>query len=67
MRKSLTRTQERKYLKEGGVRCPFCDSNNISGGTLDMGAGATYQDVTCDSCQRAWTDVYELTGIEVKL
>ena len=64
MRKGISKMQRDRYLKQGGVRCPFCNSEKISGGSMELEAGAAYQDIGCCDCKRIWQDVYTLDGIE---
>jgi DNA-directed RNA polymerase subunit M/transcription elongation factor TFIIS len=52
------------YTVSGGTACPHCNSANITGGQVNIAAGRAEQEVTCGSCHRAWTAVYELIGIE---
>jgi hypothetical protein len=52
-----------KYLKTKGVRCPYCDSSDIEGGSKDTQDDAVFQSITCGSCNREWTDEYTLTGV----
>jgi hypothetical protein len=51
------------YSKRSGT-CPCCASQNVEGGTLDIGSGEAWQAVTCNTCSATWTDVYKLTGYE---
>lgn len=49
-----------KYLKAKGVRCPYCGSEDLNAGGVEVDAGEALQDVRCLSCDESWTDVYEL-------
>jgi hypothetical protein len=68
----LARIQERgsnmkfkeEYLKTGGVICPFCKSQDIEGGAVEINEGTAQQDVACISCDGAWRDIYRLEAVE---
>lgn len=51
-----------EYVAYGGQRCPFCGSDNISGGSFDVYQGGLAQEVGCDVCGKEWFDSYELKG-----
>lgn len=55
---------EEEYVKLGGGKCPFCRSNQIDGGFVNIEAGDAYQDITCIECNRVWTDHYILVGYQ---
>jgi len=55
-----------KYLKSSGVKCPFCDSMDISAGHLEGDAGTAWTDVECRDCKREWRETYELVHYEEK-
>lgn len=56
--------EEKKYIEEGGTKCPHCDSDNLEGGYINIDDGSAWQAVTCQDCCSEWTDIYTLTGIE---
>jgi len=49
---------KKKYLASDGVRCPYCGSEDLTGGPVEIDAGIAMQDIVCDSCEKTWTDVY---------
>ena len=51
-----------RYVKKGGVECPFCGSNDIEGGEVAIDAGGATQEVSCLECGESWYDLYALTG-----
>jgi hypothetical protein len=55
---------EAEYSGVGGNCCPFCRSENITGGSVEINNGGAYQTVGCDDCDKEWTDTYALTGYE---
>jgi hypothetical protein len=55
-----------RYIKNGGVSCPVCKSNNIEGEPISvMQGGVAEQDCHCTTCGAAWCDIYTLTDIEM--
>jgi transposase-like protein len=58
----------KKYVKNGGNFCPFCNSDNISAdlplNTDYIEGGIIKQDLNCWDCGKTWNDVYKLTSIE---
>ena len=61
--KALTASRKRSYLRHGST-CPYCGSDAITGGSVDIeGAGAS-QEVSCQECGRSWRDVYRLVNVE---
>jgi transposase-like protein len=63
----LTREQKRAYLKADGVRCPYCRSDEIEGGHVDIDAGGASQRISCHACGRSWYDGYKLVSVEEEL
>lgn len=61
----LTLEQIEKYIDDGGVRCPYCGSENITGSYPETDVGESWQDVECDDCGKEWTDLYRLVGVDV--
>ena len=53
----------KKYLKDDGSYCPFCDSDNISGGYGEFDASSAFRNVVCMDCKREWTEEFGLTGV----
>jgi len=52
-----------EYVDQAGVRCPYCDSEDIrTVGTLTACGTVGMQGVQCNDCGREWDDVYSLTG-----
>lgn len=51
-----------QYLAKKGVHCPFCGSDEISGESINVDAGAAEQEVSCLVCGAQWTDTYLLAG-----
>jgi hypothetical protein len=57
--------QVRDYLAAGGVRCPVCKSENISGDEWGSDAGICWQKVHCEDCGSEWHDEYQLVNITI--
>lgn len=53
---------QRRYVKCGGICCPFCGGGNIEGGPVEIDGGDAWQEITCADCEADWTDHYTLTG-----
>ena len=53
-----------EYGKTGGLKCPFCKSENITGGAWSADFGAAWQEVHCEACGKDWNDLYALTGYQ---
>ena len=50
------------YLKRGGVFCPFCYSDDIDWGPVEVDS-VVWQSASCYACHEEWSDVYFLCGI----
>ena len=59
---ALSKEQKKDYILKGGVRCPFCNSSNITAGVFH--GQAVGQKVECEDCHREWWDVYKLVDVE---
>jgi hypothetical protein len=51
------------YIKGKGLMCPFCKSQSIEGGFIEVQAGEAYQEMGCAECQKKWQDVYRLADV----
>lgn len=59
----LTREQKRAYIEAGGVRCPYCESQELDAGKGEFDAGVAWVIVTCTVCGKEWHDVFHLVTI----
>lgn len=59
----LTEEQKTAYLKNYG-HCPFCRSDEIEGGFVEIDGNTAWQKVTCMECGRQWNDLYHLNDVE---
>jgi hypothetical protein len=53
----------KQYLEQHGCVCPFCNSWDIEGGSMNFEAGEIAQSVSCHKCNEMWTDVYKLAAV----
>jgi len=51
------------YIRSGGVKCPYCGSENIEADVINVDGKEGWSDVYCHSCANSWRDVYTLTDI----
>lgn len=58
--------RERLYITKNASVCPICESDNISGGSIDMDSTFACQSVTCQDCDAEWTDIYHLRSVEIE-
>lgn len=52
-----------EYLKNPG-HCPFCNSYQIEGESVEIDGAEAWQEVSCQACEASWTDTYKLTSFE---
>lgn len=62
----MTPEQREKYIAQGGVRCPYCGSEDLDGGSVQIDRGTASQDITCLDCGKEWEDTYVLVNSTVK-
>jgi len=57
----------RKHLKQNKIEdpnhCPFCGSDNISGGPIDGYDICATRNIKCNDCEAEWTEQFELLEI----
>jgi transcription elongation factor Elf1 len=56
-------TQE-EHMAHGATKCPYCNSEDIQGHSVNIDAGTAWQDVECNECGQGWHDIYTLTSYE---
>lgn len=54
-----------QYLEHSGLKCPFCESDQITGDEWNAEGSSATQEATCNECGGSWYDLYELKGYEV--
>jgi transcription elongation factor Elf1 len=62
----LTKEQKEKYLKNGTNLCPFCESSDIVGGSVEIDGAVAWQEVSCSECGEVWQDVYKFAFVETQ-
>ncbi len=60
----MTKEQSDKYVENGGAKCPYCNSEDISGGFVEIDTYGAWQPITCNACNKSWRDLYKLIGVE---
>jgi len=53
-----------KYIKDEYNLCPFCNSDDVSGGHFNSDGGYVWQRIGCAACNKMWDDIYTLTDVE---
>lgn len=53
---------DEEYVAKKGRVCPHCGSEHIDGKNVSIEASQAFQDVSCNDCDREWTDIYDLKG-----
>ena len=56
--------RKKEYLEKQGVKCLFCGSTYLQGGSITMDAGLVEQRVGCGDCNSSWYDIYTLYDVE---
>jgi DNA-directed RNA polymerase subunit RPC12/RpoP len=64
MSEKLTAEQKKKYMNGGGNYCPYCSSKDIGGDRIESDSDSAWQVISCDNCNRCWTDIYKFVGVE---
>ena len=59
----MTEEQRALYLANRGVKCPFCESDDIIAKQVDIDDGMAFQAVCCEDCGEEWTDEYKLVNV----
>lgn len=59
----MNETQRKAYLEDSS-KCPFCQSYQIEGSSVEISNDRAYQTVSCNDCDKRWTDIYKLSDVE---
>ena len=64
---NITKLKRDRYLKNGGAKCPFCDSENLEASKPFVSdyVEEIYCIIDCMDCGEQWTDHYGLVNITV--
>ena len=57
----MTKMTNEEYVKSDR-RCPFCGSDQIEGGFVEIDSHGAHQTVGCIECHKSWIDEYVLVG-----
>lgn len=60
---NVTEEQKQQYVADGGIKCPGCESEDIVGDDISVEEGVATQEMSCNTCNLEWTDVYRLVSI----
>jgi hypothetical protein len=60
---AVTEADKIAYIREGGVRCLFCEAEDVHGGSIEIDAGVATQEISCCVCDATWTDQYTLNSV----
>ena len=61
--KKLHCLSSKEYVEKGGLRCPYCNREDIEGDCkVSTDVGMAWQDMSCIDCNAEWRDEYSLTG-----
>jgi len=53
---------DEEYVQAGGLRCPFCRSENVSSSDIDLDGPHGSTDDECEDCGKTWTTFYGVVG-----
>jgi len=59
----LTKEQKKEYVDRGGIKCPYCGDDDISGGHITIDVGYASQRISCVACEKKWIDLYRLVDV----
>jgi transcription elongation factor Elf1 len=59
----LSAARKKKYLA-ASHKCPYCFSEDIEGGFVEIDADQAFQKISCLFCNKEWRDIYSLVDIE---
>ena len=52
-----------QFIKAKGLTCPFCGSDCVEGGFVEVDAGKAFQEMGCTDREGKWQDVYRLVHV----
>ena len=62
-RRPMTKPDKDRYIADGGVNCPYCQSADIAGESIEIDGKCAYQDISCLACGKKWRDLYGLFDV----
>ena len=54
---------KKAYIRSKGLVCPFCKTESVQGGFIQVEAGKAFQEMNCLECENRWQDVYQLIDV----
>jgi|TARA_Y100000310_G_scaffold262645_1_gene272384 transcriptional regulator NrdR family protein len=60
MKIALTDKERQAYVKGGYAKCPYCESKDLEICDKNSDDNWVTHEIQCNSCEKSWTDVYEL-------
>lgn len=61
--KYLNEDRIKQYLNTGGIKCPYCEGEDLKGEPFTSDTELVYQKIRCRVCNKAWLDIYTLTNV----
>ena len=60
----LSEEQKKEYVENKGFYCPYCGGTSvIADGPVNLDGDEGDQRAYCEDCEKAWFDIYTITGI----
>lgn len=64
MNKEISKQQKKDYIDSGGIKCPACQSFNMTNKLMKTDIGISWNETICCDCGANWKDGYELVNNE---
>ena len=61
--RALSEAQVEAYVADGGVECPYCQSEELEASNQVFTEAGIYFDCSCLSCLNGWKEHYVLASI----
>jgi len=55
---------EKRYIKEGGSICLFCECDCLHIMGFDSDYGRAWRKVSCAECGEEWEEIYSLSAVD---
>jgi len=56
----------KQYIEGYWTECPWCKSDDIGGGHIQVDGKTCWQNIMCNKCNKEWKDIYNLVGYKVE-
>jgi len=53
---------QQEHIEALGNHCPFCNSDEIVGGSFDVDNGRVFQPIYCLECDKGWENEYTISN-----